>query len=262
LYWFAGWYPFDQGVQPEVKPRRAISTGNVIWEGNGHSLARIVAGADPTAYMVVIGECLATDTELEQELHHNNLNRLLAWPGTYTIVIVSPTETIVVSDLAGKQPIYFMRTATGYWWSSAITPLAAYGRTSVQLANLVAPMVVTNVPFGSDLPFPGIEVVPPGFALRMKGDTAILQKWYEPWPRATFTQTVERLRQTLVDSVERRIARYKVVSSDFSGGLDSTTLALLAAQANQRHRSHLLRPVAAQRRFWLCQRNRRQVPAN
>lgn len=232
LQWFTGWRSFTN-TTPPAKPRHGAHVGEAIWSVH-FSRSSIRTVETPNCVLYIFGQCLATDTELREAVLSGRFERLLSWPGTYTTVIVNDTETVVVSDIAGKQPIYFQEVSGGCLWSSAITPLAAFNRQKPDLSVLVADMAVTGIPLGSSLPFSDIHSVPPGFALHIQQHQVSLRQWYQPWHEATFHQTAARLRKRLLDSVERRVVTYGDVSSDFSGGMDSTTLVVLATQWQRR----------------------------
>jgi len=84
---------------------------------------------------------------------------------------------------------------------------------------------------GTATAFAGIDRLPGGHALHAAAGQLRIER-YEPQPQeAAFDEAADALRDALVTAVEQRAASVERVSADFSGGLDSTSVALLAAQA-------------------------------
>lgn len=83
--------------------------------------------------------------------------------------------------------------------------------------------------------FTGVHRLPGGHALHLDGNGRAHITRYEPeGGRESFDDAADALREALVTAVSVRAARARRLSSDFSGGLDSTTLALLATRAGHR----------------------------
>lgn len=81
--------------------------------------------------------------------------------------------------------------------------------------------------------WPGVTTVPPGHALRLARDgTASAWPWWHPPPSdLPLSQAARLLRQALRGAVAARITPGQTWGADLSGGMDSTSLCFLAAEA-------------------------------
>ncbi|UUU24184.1 asparagine synthase-related protein [Streptomyces sp. DSM 40750] len=82
----------------------------------------------------------------------------------------------------------------------------------------------------------GVSAVPAGTALLTDADgSARTRRWWQaPEPELPLAEGAERLAEALADAVAVRTAGGGVISSDLSGGLDSTSLCFLAARGPAR----------------------------
>lgn len=80
----------------------------------------------------------------------------------------------------------------------------------------------------------GVTAVAPGHALMIQaaGRSPRLSRWWSP-PEAnlTITDAAAKVRDALADAVHTRVRGNDVVSCDFSGGFDSTSVCFLAARS-------------------------------
>ncbi|REK86491.1 hypothetical protein DY245_32090 [Streptomyces inhibens] len=79
----------------------------------------------------------------------------------------------------------------------------------------------------------GVETVPPGEALNLEPDGACrTAAWWQPPPaELPLAEGALRLREVLRDAVALRVRPGQVLGADLSGGMDSTSLCFLAAEA-------------------------------
>jgi asparagine synthase (glutamine-hydrolysing) len=203
-----------------------------VWlNGYEQSEVRRRRSADGHASALFVGSCLASDAELDRALPlaARGRWRSLAGPGSYLTVLRAGGETIVFGDLAGKVLVSYTVVGGGVLWSTAASALGAYVGKDPDLDQLALDMVIDGIaPYGGTAPFDGVEVVPPGWALRIVGGRYSVERWYEQRPRATFEQAAEGIGGALIDGVGRRAALCSPVSGDM-GGTDSTVLLALAA---------------------------------
>jgi asparagine synthase (glutamine-hydrolysing) len=236
MRWAAGWHRVVRGETFDQRPRGADAVsgdGSRVWtQGYEASHVREVVGEDRLG-LTVLGSCLGSDDELWEALDAVRGERwqdLAAWPGSYVIVARWPEETVVFGDLAGAASVYFVRTEAGYVWATAATPLAALIGGQPRLERLALSIAVDGVElYGGETPFEGVEVVPPGWLLRMRATGHTIERWCTPVRDATFTETAQAVRRLLVDGVARRAQLGRPVTADF-GGVDSSTLIVLAAR--------------------------------
>ncbi|MFD7256577.1 asparagine synthase-related protein [Streptomyces sp. NPDC059874] len=75
------------------------------------------------------------------------------------------------------------------------------------------------------------------------GEAREVSWWTPPEPATPISRAAEAIREALADSVAVRAARQEVVSADLSGGLDSTSLCLLADRTDARLVTHHWKPM-------------------
>ncbi|MEZ0089715.1 asparagine synthase-related protein [Streptacidiphilus sp. EB129] len=91
-------------------------------------------------------------------------------------------------------------------------------------------------PFHESSPWRGVRAVPGGhwLALEPDGTAAVRPHWTAPEPALPLAEGAVAVRQALTAAVDVRTADGGTVSSDLSGGMDSTSLAFLAARGPAR----------------------------
>ncbi|CCH32728.1 asparagine synthase-related protein [Actinosynnema sp. NPDC047251] len=248
---FLGSYPADRtlaaagsasGVWPDLPA--LIAWGP--WRSGEFRSARCPAGR-----VLVVGDCLADDTRLHTDLaaalRANRPELVTRWPGSYLAVVVTDRELVAFTDLAGQHPLYFHADDGGVvFGTSPLRTAEAAG-----IGTNPDPLVVAADIFCSSVPsltvnrtaLAGLHRLDAGEALRVSSTGSVTRWAYAP-PTPDPTMSAEDcatgLREALDVAVAARMARGGSVSADFSGGLDSTSIAFLAA----RHRREPL-PVFA-----------------
>jgi asparagine synthase (glutamine-hydrolysing) len=140
------------------------------------------------------------------------------------------TETVVFGDLAGAVIVYYTVRDGELVWTTASDPLRDYADAEPDLDLFALDVVLAGIaPYGGTAPFDGVEVVPPGYALRIGIEGHSVERWYTPSPRATFDETAHRLGNAVTDGVRRRALRVSMLTADM-GGTDSAVLAALAGR--------------------------------
>jgi asparagine synthase (glutamine-hydrolysing) len=191
--------------------------------------------------IAVFGACLATPGELESAAaairrtgDHAVLARL---PGSHVSVVCDESgsdehSVVVVTDLAGQHPVFHTPWADGTLFASSPLPLADLVGGTPDPEWLAARLFCGDIPeaTGHRSAFTGIARSRPGHILALgPGGPAEY-----PIPLrlggAAFDEGAEELRHALVTAIERRAALGCAVTCDLSGGLDSSSLACLAAK--------------------------------
>ncbi|MFF7588582.1 albusnodin/ikarugamycin family macrolactam cyclase [Kitasatospora purpeofusca] len=153
------------------------------------------------------------------------------WPGAYTVVSEAEQETLIFTDPSAAQPVYLTRYGSGWAWSSSARLLAGLSRAPVDTRRLVTAVFTPQLPalVAGRSYFSGVEQLPPGARIRLAPDTApqITNLWlpepdFSPAPAA-------RLRVELEKAVSLGLGEGPF-STDLSGGLDSSSVTLLAAR--------------------------------
>jgi asparagine synthase (glutamine-hydrolysing) len=183
--------------------------------------------------VAVVGDCYATTRQLEGAPYLAAAGRwreLTRWPGSYLVIARVGRTTAVLGDLAGLHPLYYRLDAGGVRWASAAAPLAAACSEGPDPAMAAAALV-----FPQPGLFPGrslfaeVSRVPPGCVLLLEENTATVTPYEPASDPVPLAEAAERLRQALTEAVTARMTAHETVSFDLAG-LDSTTLACLAAQ--------------------------------
>ncbi|WP_033219319.1 asparagine synthase-related protein [Kitasatospora phosalacinea] len=194
-----------------------------------------------TLRLAVAGRCGATDRELADGLaaaRGGALRHLTHWPGSYTVVLRAGTRsTVLLTDLAGAQPVFHTPFAGGTAYATAALPLADLVGAPVDAAHLAARLATPETPetLGDRTPYQGVRRVPPGHALGIRGGRAD----HSPYPEDQAEERAEapavrELTRALLEAVRCRVratapADRPRLGVDLSYGTASATVALLAA---------------------------------
>ncbi|SEG27648.1 Asparagine synthase [Actinacidiphila yanglinensis] len=209
------------------------------------------------ARLAVLGRCGATDAELRLGLvaaRGGALRHVTAWPGSYAAVLQLGRRITVLGDLAGALPVFHTRWQHGTAYATAALPLADLIEAGLDVTHLAATLACPDAPEAliDGTPYLGVRRVPPGHALILRDGapeitgyepTASLAAGHQPASAAEGLAAVEGVRDALLDAVRVRLAQPRFVpdgaldgigpapgiGADLSGGIASSTLALLAA---------------------------------
>nr|BFD92650.1 lasso peptide isopeptide bond-forming cyclase [Kitasatospora sp. Xyl93] len=199
-----------------------------------------------TSRLAVLGHCGATDAELAAGLaaaRGGAVRHLTAWPGSYTVVLRSGTRsTLLLTDLAGAQPVFHTPWAGGTAYATAALPLADLVGAPLDTGHLAARLACPESPeaLGTGTPYLGVQRVPPGHVLGVRGGRPYLSGYDDPGgeqPRGE-APAVRELTRALLEAVRSRVrttgpvldpAGRARLGVDLSYGTASATVALLAA---------------------------------
>ncbi|MFD8599963.1 asparagine synthase-related protein [Kitasatospora sp. NPDC059646] len=272
MRWLTGWSGLT-AADPALAAVRPIA-GTLLW-GGPHPLwavgdwrpdelrlavlrpggpAAVRGGLDPrdpadttdhdtpaTLRLAVAGRCGATDRELADGLaaaRGGALRHLTHWPGSYTVVLRTGTSsTVLLTDLAGAQPVFHTPFAGGTAWATAALPLADLVGAPVDAGHLAARLATPETPetLGDRTPYRGVRRVPPGHALGIRGGRAHHTAHPdEPAETRAEAPAVRELTRALLEAVRCRVratgpADRPRLGVDLSYGTASATVALLAA---------------------------------
>ncbi|MDI3405947.1 albusnodin/ikarugamycin family macrolactam cyclase [Streptomyces cavernicola] len=211
---------------PEPPSRWPEAAGSLV---DGRS--RVVF--DGATRLFVLGNCYADDRQLWDGLEHvrsGRWARLTEWPGSYWVVADTGDTMAVITDVAGTRPVYFAETPTGTQWSTSARALASRFDAALDYEALTARLVCPTVPevVGDGTSFEGVRRLPGGHVLLVQRDGRHrIQKYEEP-RTVPFEAAAAELREALLTGIASRTQAAGKITADFSGGLDSTSLALLA----------------------------------
>lgn len=190
----------------------------------------------PRGRLLVLGHCLVNTQQVASVFHtameSEDWGCLASMPGAYLCLVTRPGEIYAITDLAGQFPVYYSRLRDQTLVGLHPGVLAAcHGRPPdpVTAAALIACSGVLPL-WSSRSPYDGVHRAGGGAVLHVRGGTLRVDT-DPPVPvrGTTRAEGAAALRTALVRAVSDRCASGPV-SSDFSGGLDSTSLAFLAAR--------------------------------
>lgn len=192
----------------------------------------------PEGTVVVLGQCLSDDDRLRRTalraLASGGPDELTRLPGSYLCLVIRHEELTAYVDAAGQYPLFFRDTGTRLVFGTRPVSVAdaAGGRPRPDTAVLAAGIFCPGAPSltGERSVVAGVSKVAGGQALRRTARGRVERWVHEPLesgPGASLARSAEALRDALETAVRLRVAGKERVSADFSGGLDSTSLAFL-----------------------------------
>lgn len=201
----------------------------------------------PEARLLLIGHCTADDARLRADLdtavRRDRLELLTRWPGSFLAIVLTAEKLVAFVDLAGQYPLYYHPGERLVFGTSPLPTAVASGVklkadplvTSAEIFCGAVPMLTHGA-----TPVHGLHRLEAGEALQVTAAGAVSRWTYadlSPDRRLAPRAGAVALRESLEIAVSSRTA-IEQVSTDFSGGLDSTSIAFLAAR-------HLSAPLTA-----------------
>ncbi|MFB8286358.1 albusnodin/ikarugamycin family macrolactam cyclase [Kitasatospora purpeofusca] len=227
---------FSSAVAPHPRPAGAapVAPGSPSWRlGNGP--VRILSTSAKDHRIFLIGRCGADDAELSQHIASDPASDIAwRWPGTYAVIEETAQGVIVYADPAASLPVY-ATLWNGCWaWSTSARLLAALTRATIDTERLACAVFLPSVPALANTRsfFVGVQQLPPGARIELPATGAPLRitTCWRPAPVQRPLPHV-RLREALERAVAVRTTADPALSCDLSGGLDSTSIAVIAAAA-------------------------------
>ena len=189
-----------------------------------HSIGRVA----------LIGHCTSPDEVVNDALDNvaGDPARLTYLDGSYVTVIERPEEMTIYADLAGQFPIYFGEYGKVMLISTSSEAAAKPHATLPSMHGLAAGLIGEVSPVGwCPSSYRGVSRLPGGHKLRLTPNGAEVSPYDSLAPDLEMTQelAIQNVRRALHGALASRIGLGKMMTSDFSGGSDSTSLAFLAA---------------------------------
>lgn len=228
-----GGFSSTRDGRPRPEGAVPIGAGSSVWK-LGDAPARSATGRGAHRRVLLLGWCGATDAELRR-LADGTLPVDVAWrwPGSYTVVEETPDSLVLHTDPAAALPLY-AATWRGRWaWSTSARALARLISAPIDAQRLACAVLAPSVPAlaGPRTCFDGVEQLAPGSRIELPADGGsprCTTRWRpDPVPGPPH----QRLREVLSAAVGLRMEADPKASCDLSGGLDSTTVAVLAAMS-------------------------------
>lgn len=206
-----------------------------LWHGRvapGHGVRRAsVSGCD----LVVLGCTPANDAELHRvarEMAAGQVDAVQRVDGSRVAFAARDDELLIAGDVAGQRPVYYARASRdGLVAGSHARPLA--GSDGLDWDWLAAHLLVPGAAdvWWTGTPWQGVNALRPGWTMRVASDGATTQacRVVLPAPARTVEDSAAALAGALDGAVRCRVSASGRPTADFSGGLDSSTLAVLAS---------------------------------
>ncbi|MFF7454457.1 albusnodin/ikarugamycin family macrolactam cyclase [Kitasatospora sp. NPDC008115] len=224
---------FSSVAVPRPRPAGAapVMTGSSAWRLGGHPV-RVLSAPAGHSRVFVLGHCGASDFELSQlSTARLPVNLTCRWPGTYAVVEEVDKGVIVYTDPAASLPVYATRWNGCWAWSTSARVLAALTNAGIDAERLACTVFLPSVPTlsGSMSFFAGIRQLPPGSRVELPSNGAPLRTdtYWRPKP-VQGSPPSARLRHALERAVVLRTDADPGLACDLSGGLDSTSISVLA----------------------------------
>ena len=149
----------------------------------------------------------------------------------------SRERLVLARDRLGKKPLLYTRLPDGtFAFASelkALLRLPGLPR-ELDLEAVDAYLALQYVP-GHGTALRGVRKVPPGHVLVVEGESERLERYWEPTPAepsASDEEWLERLRATVAEAVRKRLVADVPLGALLSGGIDSSVVVALMAQAS------------------------------
>ncbi|MCC9309057.1 asparagine synthase [Kitasatospora sp. RB6PN24] len=211
--------------------------------------ADLSADTEATARLLVLGHCGAADQELAAGLaaaRGGAVRHLTGWAGSYTAVLrLGTRSTLLVTDLAGLQPVFHTPWCGGTAYATAGLPLADLVGAGVDTGHLAAALACPESAeaLGTSTPYTGVHRVPPGHTLAIRGGRPQVKGYDEEGTAGTGPSpdgeaaAVRELTRSLLEAVRSRVRQAPGgpgsgrprIGADLSYGTAATAVALLAA---------------------------------
>jgi asparagine synthase (glutamine-hydrolysing) len=200
-----------------------------ISEESGHFVRTFEHAVGSVAF---IGHCLSPDDEIEATLDRvaatNDKDRITHLAGSYAAIIRTPNKTTLYSDIAGQFPFYYSQSKGAVYYSTDAELTSTHASGMPDKLGLSVEIAQAHVLDQACTRYDGVRRLPGAYKLELS-DGQVHPSPYEQFATtdASFEEAVVDVRAALHGAIAGRLAMNKIITSDFSGGLDSTSLAFL-----------------------------------
>ncbi|MER6528943.1 albusnodin/ikarugamycin family macrolactam cyclase [Streptomyces sp. NPDC001508] len=228
MRWFGGCAPGRRTAVPMAA--RLVWDDPLLWVVGDWAQGQVRTAEERGAKIAVIGPCSATAPEITRALASADLEAAArSWFGSFTVVRADDAGGVeVLADAAGACPLYRVTTPDGLVWGSSSLALSPLAGGCVDDEWIAAHLREKNAPLTGHSAWTGVDPVPAGYRMTVSpdGETS-LSEWWTPVKRP-LEDALQALRRALSEGVRTRVEGVPVTSD--LAGMDSTTVALLAAQ--------------------------------
>ncbi|MDX3000748.1 albusnodin/ikarugamycin family macrolactam cyclase [Kribbella solani] len=196
----------------------------------------------PGCHLFILGFCTNSEDEITAAAGAIATGRddaLSQINGSRYIVATREDDTLIMGDLAGQRIVYFARLGDGSVLASSDSGiLAPYVEGGLDERWLMARLLLPDAAdvWWSGTPWQQITAVRPAQLLRVAGSGRVSTHPIDslPAPDRGLIEAGASLNSALQRAVCARIKEAVLPSADLSGGLDSSTVAVLAARSTDR----------------------------
>ena len=223
----------DEGYQPATDETGAIS---VVFNGEIYDFQALRADLDARGHRIRGRGDTTLLPHLYEEYGSRFVERL---HGMFAIALWdAPRERLVLArDRVGKKPLLWTLLPDGtFAFASELKALARLPglRREVDPAALDAYLALQYVP-GSRTALAGVHKLPPGHTLVFEGGQVRVERYWRLVPdtvQRSEGEWLERVRDEVGAAVRRRLVADVPLGALLSGGIDSSIVVALAAQAS------------------------------
>ena len=232
MFWFGGFCGAPSSRRLPLNSDKLWSDIEDFWLVGPRPNKMVQTSQTGRRSIAIIGPCGVSSSELARLATHGVPDDVAGyWPGSYVVVQVSDGETTVWTDFGGACPLYTLQVDGGVFWASSSRALAALTAHQIDTQRLAVGLLAPGVPALLDRRsvFAEVSLIPAAHraVLSAAGRVTLRRSWR---PQARSGDPVLRLRAELSAAVALRVDAATAPTVDLSGGVDSTALALLAAE--------------------------------
>ncbi|WP_405408909.1 albusnodin/ikarugamycin family macrolactam cyclase [Streptomyces decoyicus] len=227
MRWFGGCAP--GGRQAVPVGARLLWSRPALWITGTWPVhpARVAVGR--STRLAVLGTCSASERDLDHALTAPDLTEAVGeWAGSFIAVRLTQRNVVeVLTDPAGACPLYTVTTPDGLVWGSSSRALSGLAGGDVDDDWLASYLWDTKAPVPGRSAWANVAPVPAGHRLLLSAEAVHSSPWWSPAKRRP-AEALPAIRRALSEGVRVRVK--DVETSTDLGGMDSTTLAVIAAQ--------------------------------
>lgn len=232
MLWFGGFSGSARAPQVPVGARQIWPAIEDCWLFGDWPTHEVRTSHIGYRSVAVVGPCGVPASEVERLATHGVPDDVAwRWAGSYVVIQMTADDTTLWTDVGGAWPLYTLAADSGIYWASSSRALAALTRHRLDEQRLAGALLAPAVPVlvSGRSAFADISLVPAGHRahLAATGRVELRRVWH---PQSCAADHAARLRRELSAAVAVRVDPVSAPTVDLSGGYDSTTLTLLAAE--------------------------------
>jgi len=242
MRWFCGFIPREKiSKEAFAKPilgKNIWDEVDPLWVCGTWAKSEVIAVTEGSIRVAILGRCIAPYENvvklISEAIRSNDYNRLARLPGNYNILIKDRADAYIFTDSASLRPIFYVVYDSFVIYSSfsiALHKLTGAKLNQHWLATYLISASRMPELLQSQSPFHGIETIPPSHVLQVSPEEVICKKYCnQPQGDINVQEAAEQLRKHLLTTIELRVDLQESITSDLSGGVDSTSLSLISAK--------------------------------